>query len=70
MHVKALKMHFLASHRGGGGHPMSNVVEEKWGEMGKIGGEWGKLGGFLHILLQNGGDLNVKAPMLALLLLL
>ena len=38
--------------------------------MGENGGKWGKMGEFLHILLQNGGDLNVKAPMLVLLLLL
>ena len=49
---------------------MSNALEEKWGKMGDNGGQWGKMGEFLHILLQNGGDLNVKAPMLVLLLLL
>ena len=49
---------------------MSNVVEEKWGEMWKNGGKRGKMGEILHILLQNGGDLNVKAPMVVLLLLL
>ena len=24
----------------GKGHPMSNVVEEKWGKMGENGGKW------------------------------
>ena len=49
---------------------MSNVVEGKWGEMGENGGKWGKMGEFLDILLLNGGDLNRKAAMLVLLLLL
>ena len=47
--------------RGGGSSLKSNVVEGKWGEMGGNGGKWGKMGKmgeFLHILLQNGGDLN------------
>ena len=46
---------------------MSNVVEEKWGKMGGNGGEMGE---FLHILLQNGGALNAKPPMLVLFFLL
>ena len=29
---------------------MSNVVEEKWGEMGGNGEKWGEMGGFLHNL--------------------
>ena len=49
---------------------MSNVVEEKWGKMGDNGGQWGKMGEFLHILLQNGGALNDKGPMLVLFFLL
>ena len=38
--------------------------------MGENRGKWGEMGEFLHILLQNGGPLNVKAPMQVLFFLL